>query len=131
MRKQNRQPEWKTITGYTINTISGIAEREQCNGIACKDIECKDIECDCFGYSCTPYFYMSNPGDILHLLDRSYEYTVATYALDVEAKYIYTYDYQPEESWTTYRHDFSEDQFTQEDYVFSEKVYFRVVLREK
>ena len=110
---QYRQPEWKAMTGHTINTVSGIVERE------------------CSDHSCTPYFYLSNPGDILHLLDKGYEYAVTTYAPDVEEKYIYTYDYQPEESWTIYRHDFLENQFTQEDYLFSEKVYFRVVLRRK
>ena len=109
---QHRQPEWKANAGYTINTVSGIAERDHND-------------------SCTLYFYLSNPGDVLHLLDKGYEYAVATYAPEVETKYIYTYDYQPEESWTIYRHDLSEDQFTGEDYEFSEKVYFRVVLRRK
>ena len=112
MMTQSRQPEWKATTGYTINAVSGIAEK----GVH---------------YNCTLYFYLANPGDVLHLIDDDYEYAVATYAPDVEAKYIYTYDYQPEESWTTYRRDFSVDQFTQEDYVFTKKAYFRVVLRRK
>ena len=112
MMIQSRQPEWKATVGYTINAVSGIAEKDA-------------------HHNCTLYFYPANPGDALHLLDDGYEYAVATYAPEVEAKYIYTYDYQPEESWTTYRHDFSEEQFVQEDHVFTEKVYFRIVLRRK
>ena len=127
MMIQSRQPEWKATTGYTINAISGIAEKER-GGIFEGH---SDTDCEHVHYSCTLYFYLANPGDALHLIDDGYEYAVATYAPDVEAKYIYTYDYQPEESWTTYRRDFAEDQFTQEDHVFTEKVYFRVILKEK
>lgn len=102
--------EWKATDGYGIDTESGIARKRE-------------------KHACTLHFYLAGPGDVLHLLDHRYEYAVATYSPEAEHRYIYTYDYQPEESWTVYRHDFSEEGFRQDDYLFSEKTYFRVVLR--
>ncbi len=116
--QKNRQPVWKAAKGYTIHTESGIAER----------LESEDCRRD---YYCTLHFYLSEPGDILRLQDDRYEFAVATYALQVEDRYIYTYDYQPEENWTVYRQDFSEDCFRREDYLFTERVYFRVVVRKR
>lgn len=105
-----RQPEWKVTGGYTVNEESGIAEK-------------------CGDRACTLHFYLAQPGDTLHLLDRSYAYAVSTYRLKTDPRYIYTYDYQPEENWTEYRWDFGQEQFIQEDYLFLEKIYFRIILK--
>lgn len=107
----DRQPEWRVTKGYTINEESGFAEK-------------------CSGMACTLHFYRAEPGDILHLSDCAYVYGVATYAPEAEPRYLYTYDYQREESWTRYCHDFSSGKLGQEDYLFTRQVYFRVVLKQ-
>ena len=104
------KPEWKATGGYTINGKNGIAQRQE-------------------DRACTLHFYRAEKGDKLHLLDGKYAYAVATYALKTDPKYIYTYDYQPEENWTEYRQDLEADNWSQKDYVFTEKVYFRVVFK--
>lgn len=77
----------------------------------------------------TPLFYRASPGDRLILLDRNYKFNVATYSPEVEQRWMYTYAYAPEQSWTIYRGDLSGDSYRQEEYVFSERVYFRICLR--
>lgn len=77
----------------------------------------------------TPLFYLAQPGDRLQLIDREYKFNVATYAAEVQDRWIYTYDYAPDESWTVYRQDLSGNSYRQDDYIFSERVYFRVCLR--
>lgn len=106
----DRIPEWKATGGYTIHEKNGIARQQE-------------------DRACTLHFYLAEKGDVLHLLDDKYEYAVATYGIRIDPKYIYTYDYQPEENWTEYRHDFEQEKLIREDYVFEEKVYFRVVFR--
>lgn len=106
----DRQPEWRATKGYTVNEESGFAEKRS-------------------DMACTLHFYRAEPGDVLHLLDDKYVYAVATYAPEVDLKYIYTYDYQSEENWTRYCHDFAQGKFRQEDYLFTEQVYFRVILK--
>ncbi|MEK3826966.1 MULTISPECIES: metallophosphoesterase family protein [Paenibacillus] len=77
----------------------------------------------------TPFFYMAAPGDKLLLKDCEYKFNVATYAADVQDRWIYTYDYAPDESWTVYQKDLSGSSYRQENYEFTEHVYFRVCLR--
>jgi len=77
----------------------------------------------------TPLFYQANPGDKLTLLDENYKFNVATYRQEVEPRWIYTYDYAPDQSWTIYNHDLNGDNYRQDEYTFNEKVYFRVCLR--
>lgn len=75
-------------------------------------------------------FYKAVHGSYLCLLDKNYFYNVATYTKTFnEKQYIYTYDYEPEESWTTYAKDLSGDTYIQQDYVFHDEVYFRVCLK--
>ncbi|MDR0424228.1 MAG: metallophosphoesterase [Clostridiales Family XIII bacterium] len=81
------------------------------------------------GRMSTVFFYEAAPGDRLTLLDSAYLFNVATYAPAVDIKYIYTYAYQPDESWTSYNGDLSGDTYTRGPYVFSERVYFRVCLK--
>lgn len=75
------------------------------------------------------HFYKANAGDRLRLLDKNYYYNVATYAPRFDEKYIYTYDYEPEESWTTYRHDLYGDTYIQNDYIFHDTCYFRICFK--
>lgn len=77
----------------------------------------------------TLHFYKAREGSKVCLLNSDYYFNVATYSLNFEEKYIYTYSYQQEQSWTTYNHDLSGDSYRKEDYVFSEEVYFRVCLK--
>lgn len=77
----------------------------------------------------TPLFYLAHPGDRLKLIDPAYKFNVATYAPEVQDRWIYTYDYAPDQSWSVYRKDLRGDTYRQEDYVFQERTYFRVCLR--
>ncbi len=77
----------------------------------------------------TPLFYRASPGDRLVLLDKNYNFNVATYEPKVDPRWMYAYGYAPEQNWTVYRKDLSGDSYRQEDYVFSGQVYFRVCLR--
>ncbi|MHA7967355.1 metallophosphoesterase family protein [Paenibacillus sp. CAU 1782] len=77
----------------------------------------------------TPLFYLAHPGERLRLMDSNYKFNVATYAAEIKDRWIYTYDYAPDESWTVYRQDLSGGSYRQDDYIFSERVYFRVCLR--
>ncbi|MDR3296399.1 MAG: metallophosphoesterase [Clostridiales Family XIII bacterium] len=77
----------------------------------------------------TEHFYHAARGSRVRLLDPAYYFNVATYSLDFDEKYIYAFCYSPEESWTTYRHDLSGGTYRQDDYVFTEELYFRICLK--
>ena len=77
----------------------------------------------------TPLFYRARPGARLTLLDPACKFNVATYRPEIEPRWLYTYDYAPEQNWTIYQRDLTGDSYRQADYVFSENVYFRVCLR--
>jgi Icc-related predicted phosphoesterase len=47
----------------------------------------------------------------------------------VEPRWIYTYDYAPDQSWTIYNNDLSGDTYRQEDYIFEKQLYFRICIR--
>ncbi|MFD2331494.1 metallophosphoesterase family protein [Cohnella sp. GCM10020058] len=77
----------------------------------------------------TPLYYLAQPGDRIRLKDSTYKFNVATYALEVEDRWIYTYDYAPDESWTVYRRDLNGNSYRQDDFIFTETIYFRLCLR--
>ncbi|MGB4660447.1 MAG: metallophosphoesterase [Mobilitalea sp.] len=77
----------------------------------------------------TQHFYKAEKGSRLHLLCQDYTFAVATYSLDRDMTYIYTYAYQKEENWTTYQHDLMPESYGQKDYVFEEEMYFRVNIK--
>ena len=77
----------------------------------------------------TIYFNKALPGDMLHLLDKQYQFNVATYSLQVDDKYIYTYSYQPNQSWTIYNNDLSGGTYRQDDYIFDQPCYFRLCFK--
>jgi len=74
-------------------------------------------------------FYLAEKGSNLQLLDKKYLFNVATYTMDFDPKYLNTYAYEPEQSWTTYAGDLSGDTYRQTDYIFTDKKYFRVCLK--
>lgn len=73
--------------------------------------------------------YHAQKGSTLTLLDAQYQYTIATYANQVDGTYIYTYCYQEEENWTTYNHDYSENNLLGYRFTFQDERYFRVSIR--
>jgi len=77
----------------------------------------------------TPLFYLAQKGDRLRLVNNAYKFNVATYLPQIKPRWIYTYDYARDESWTVYRHDLNGNNYRQSDYVFDESVYFRISLR--
>jgi hypothetical protein len=77
----------------------------------------------------TPFFYKANPGDSLVLNNQNFKFNVATYSPEIEPRFIYTYSYSPNESWTIYRNDLSGYSYRKDKYVFKETVYFRVCIR--
>lgn len=110
--------KWEAARGYSLHPKTGLAEQWEYGTYKTERF-------------CTLRFYLAMPGESLRLLDQDYEYAVATYGLHVDDRYLYTYDYQPEENWTTYRGDFREEKFSGIEYVFTERIYFRIVLRSK
>lgn len=74
-------------------------------------------------------FYKASKGDKICLLDENYYFNIATYSLKFNDKYIYTYCYEENESWTTYNKDLSGTTYIQSDYIFQEDVYFRICLK--
>lgn len=105
------EPEWKLTKGYKIEPEDGtiVAGSET------------DI--------CSLHFYHAYKGDKLILSDDKYEFVVAEYLSIRDEKYIYTYDYQKEENWTTYSGNLKTVLFSKEEYVFEHEVYFRVWIR--
>lgn len=79
----------------------------------------------------TLHFYHAYPGDKIVLSDMKYEFAVATYSLEREPVYLYTYSYQEEENWTTYNHDLKPESYGQKEYLFDDECYFRVNLKRK
>ena len=77
----------------------------------------------------TPLYYFAQAGDTLRLINHAYKFNVATYSLTIDPRWIYTYDYAPDQSWTVYRGDLSGETYRQADYIFRDDCYFRVCLR--
>ena len=79
----------------------------------------------------TEEFYKALPGSRIHLCNENYLFAAAVFSVERDPKYIYTYDYEPEENWTTYTCNLTPDSYGQEDYVFQETCWFRVCVRRK
>lgn len=110
--RDNGLPEGRI--GYTIDADSGVVKKDDGKSFATME----------FGWACE--------GDYIDMPDSSgYEFCVATYGLQHPDKYIYTYDYEQEENWSTYNHDFKNDKFISGRYVFKADCYFRFAVRRK
>lgn len=105
-----KELSWRIDAGYDIDAATGIACREN-------------------GGLCTLHFYHAAAGDRLLLRDPHYEYRVALYRAERPAEFLYTYAYQPEESWTVYTGNLREQEYGQGEWHFVQDVYFRVCLR--
>lgn len=107
-----RKLTWKIAGGYGIDQETGrILKREGC--------------------AASLRIYRAQRGDRLVLQDKDCEYKIAYYDPGPDEKYIYTYDYEPEENWTRYRGNLTWMSWKQTETVFEQNVYFRVMLRER
>lgn len=105
-----RKLTWEITEGYAIDQESGrILKRE--------------------GYASSLRIYRARRGDRLVLQDGKCEYQIAFYDSCPDERYIYTYDYEPEENWTRYRGNLAWTAWKQTETVFEGNVYFRVTLR--
>lgn len=77
----------------------------------------------------TMNFYKALKGTAIKLLDKHYLFNIATYNTQFDENYMHTYSYAPDEAWLTYNGDLNKDTYRQEDYVFSDDVYFRICLK--
>ncbi|MEF9917337.1 MAG: LicD family protein [Lachnospiraceae bacterium] len=82
-------------------------------------------------YMVTASIHQAVAGDRISLLNLEYEFAIATYSNGIDGTYIYTYCYQKEENWTSYNHDYSENSFRTEDYIFHDTRYFRICLKHR
>ncbi len=76
-------------------------------------------------------FYKALPGSRLHLCEKDYLFAVAVFSMERDPAYIYSYAYAPEENWATYTRNLTPESYGQEDYIFTEKCWFRVCIRRK
>lgn len=96
--------------GYAVNAENGYLEKEH--------EECMTTE----------KLYHAYQGSRLCLLDGDFRFAVSVYSLEREEKYIYTYDYQKEQNWTTF---LEIGAYQKAEYLFERECYFRVsVLKE-
>ncbi len=80
-------------------------------------------------YAASYRFYHGCKGDKLVLVDKNYQFAVATYSTEVNGNYIYTYCYAPEENWTTYNHDFTNQNYQSGEWIFHDERYFRICVK--
>ena len=77
----------------------------------------------------TEEFYRAVPGSRIHLCREGFVFAPAIFSMERDPKYIYTYDYQPEENWSTYSGNLTPDSYQKEDYIFQEDCWFRLCVR--
>lgn len=82
-------------------------------------------------YMATELFYYAEQGSHIILMDNSYYFNVAIYDLIYDEKYRHTYSYAPEQNWTTYTGNMTDEMLCQERYIFDTPCYFRVCLKRK
>ena len=74
----------------------------------------------------TSAFLWAEPGDKLTLIDKNYKFDIASYQPMVEDKWIYTYDYSPNQAWVVYDRAPSKNECA--EYIFNKKMYFRLCI---
>lgn len=82
-------------------------------------------------YMSSSSFYFARKGDRIVVNDWAFLLAVATYDCEVPEEYIYTYYYEPEQNWSCYSGDFSENNFSNKDYLFEKDCYFRICLKKE
>ncbi len=91
--------------GYAVNKETGVLEKEH--------EECMTTE----------KVYHAYEGSVIELLDNDFRFAVSMYLPEREDKYIYSYDYQKEQNWTTF---WRVSDYQKGKFVFGEECYFRV-----
>lgn len=79
----------------------------------------------------TEEFYRAFRGSRIHLCEDEYVFAVAIFSQERNPVYIYSYAYQPEENWAVYTQNLTPESYSQEDYIFDQKCWFRVCVRRK
>ncbi len=74
-------------------------------------------------------FLPAGKGSRLRLADKAYAYKIALYDCRFDERYLHTYSYAPEQAWVTYRGGLDAQDWRQEDFLFRDKGYFRILLR--
>ena len=77
----------------------------------------------------TEFFYPVSEGDYIECINNQYVFAVATFSVEREEKYLYSYDYKTDLAWLTYRRDLSPDSYSRETYVFDEDGYCRICVK--
>lgn len=77
----------------------------------------------------TLHFYHAYPGDYVVLDSEDYEFAIASYSLEWESWYTYTYFYDKDECWASYIYDLLPESYQNRKYIFKEECYFRINCR--
>lgn len=80
-------------------------------------------------WMCDFHFYQVATGDEIICMDERYQYYVASYSSEIEDRLIYTYCYQEEENWSSYRGDFNPEIPESNKYLVEEDGYVRVAVK--
>ena len=80
-------------------------------------------------YMSTKLFYRAHKWDKLEIKNGAFAMAVATYGDEIPEEYMYTYMYEQEQNWSSYKGDFSDDVFSQQDYVFEDDCWFRLCIK--
>lgn len=83
------------------------------------------------GHMATEVLYAALPGAKLCLQSEIYLFAPAEYAPERDEKYLYTYAYQKESNWTSYKRNLTPDSYRDQEYVFRESCFFRVCVKRK
>ncbi len=110
MRNTDDTNVWLATAKYQISDKTGCIELNTCN--------------DTF---CTLEYSYAYKGAHVQMIKGNARVQLYLYRPEYDDKYIYTYDYEPQESWTTYESAVTIDEEKRE-YIFEEEVYFRVAI---
>lgn len=79
----------------------------------------------------TEKLYYGCPGDVIRICNKKYVFAVAVFSLERDEKYIYSYDYQKEENWTSYTQNLKPEDYGTQDFSFDRECYFRVCVKRR
>ena len=77
------------------------------------------------------HFYPVQKGDRIIFDAKGYEYTFAFYTDEIEERFIHTYCYQEEESWTKYSGNLQKESWRTTDYIFKQSGWCRICVKKK
>ena len=73
-------------------------------------------------------FALADRGSRLHLVNKAYAFRVATYACRFNEAYLHSYTYASEQAWVAYEENLAGQDWRQEDFLFPNRCFFRVLL---